>query len=214
MSKPTFNAMSFGDGGCAVTQSMTQSSEDAGRLFAFQRSKEAAERILLTRADALAKAVELTDVEASQVGRQMIRFRVGDSFYGLDLSQMREIRKADVISVIPCTPKFILGLIQFHGDITPVIDLMTFFGFRRVNALPQPTMIIVLEVNKVMIGVAVDELEEVHPLPKHQIRSTPAILGAIEQDAVSGVMPDGTILLDAAALTAHPRLCVGKRKSA
>jgi purine-binding chemotaxis protein CheW len=186
--------------------------EHLGRLHAFQRSQADVERVLNARADTLARSGALADVEASQVGRQMIRFRVGDSFYGIDLSHMREICKADVISVIPCTPKFVLGLIHVHGEITPVIDLMTFFGFRRVNPLPQPTMIIVLELQKVMLGVAVDELEEVYALPKQQLRNTPAILDAIEQDAVSGVMPDGTILLDAAALTAHPRLCVGKRK--
>jgi purine-binding chemotaxis protein CheW len=191
---------------------MPYPSADIGHIHAFHRSQADVDRVLLDRANALAKSAALSDVEASLISRQMIRFRVGDSFYGIDLNLMREICKADTISVIPCTPKFILGLIQVHGEITPTVDLMTFFGFRRVNPLPQPFMVIVLEVQKVMLGIAVDELEEVYPIPKNQIRNTPAILGAIEQDTVSGVMPDGTILLDAAALTAHPRLCVGKRK--
>ena len=63
-----------------------------------------------------------------------------------------------------------------------------------------------------MLGVAVDELEEVHPLDEKDLRPTPAILGVVEQEAASGVTRDGTVFLDAEALTGHAKLCVGKRE--
>lgn len=180
-------------------------------LFFRDRRESNNTQVLRERALTLARPAEFANIEAHQVGRQLIQFRAGESYYGIELSSLREILKASYIASIPCTPRFILGLIQVHGEITVAIDLVDFFGFRRTGQLPSPTTILVVEVNGSRLGIAVDELEDVRPLDNAQIKPTPAILSAVEQETTLGVVADGTVILDAEALTSHSRLRVSKR---
>jgi len=192
---------------------LSRSMHDApDALVAFRQDATKRAQLLKERAAQLARPAELAEIEALEANRQMIRFRAGESYYGLDLSQLCEIRKVESIATVPCTPRYLLGLIQVHGDVTPVIDLVEFFNFRRTEALPQPTTVLVIEATRDRIGLAVDELEEVHHLNERQLKSVPLILGVTEQESASGVMGDGTVVLDAEALSRHPRLSVGTKR--
>jgi len=142
-------------------------------------------------------------------GQHIVCFRAGDSSYGVELRQLREIRPVERIATVPNTPRFLQGLMQVHGEITPVIDLVEFFGFRRAEALPSPTVVLVVARESDLLGIACDDLRDVRPLTADDVVSVPAAVNATEREIARGVTKDRTLILDGDALLTHPRLSVG-----
>lgn len=175
-------------------------------LRAFAQDESESDKVLRERATTLAQPANFTDLDSHSTGKQQVRFRCGTSHYSLELSAMREIRKVDRTAQVPCTPRYILGLIQVHGAITPVIDLVEFFGLRRPENLVFPLMIIVLEVKDYHLGLAVDDIEEVHSLSTSDIKPFPVAVGTVEREIARGVTADRTVVLNPDALIHHPRL--------
>lgn len=180
----------------------------SGELLAFRRDPAAVARILRERGEALAQPATFAG-DISDTSDQIICFRCGESSYGAELHQLREIRTVDSIAVVPCTPRFMLGLIQVHGDITPVVDLVEFFGFRRTEPLPRPMTVLVLDVERHSVGLAADELFDVRPLRKGKLLPVPATLNKTEREVTRGLTSDRTMVLAGDALVLHQRLRVG-----
>lgn len=185
-------------------------------LSAFSLDEDRKREILDQRAAMLARPAELSALLAHELG-QIVCFRCGESFYGLELHHLSDIRIVERIAVIPNTPRFVLGLVQVHGDITAVIDLVTFFGFRRPEALPRPTTVLVSEVSGRSIAIACDELLDVQSLKEVDVVPVPAAVNRTEREVCRGIAPvpdlavEGkALIIDAQALVGHPRVRVGQ----
>lgn len=82
---------------------------------------------------------------------QVLVFRIGDELYGLEVTWIQEVAEAPKLHYIPRAPEFLLGAINFHGNIVPVLDLSSFLGFeRRQNDL----RVIVLTAKKCSLALA------------------------------------------------------------
>ena len=162
---------------------------------------EEIQTILEERASTLSIASDGLDEHEVE---DVVIFRASESRYGAQLSVLREIRVVESIARIPCSPDFVLGLIQVHGEVTAVIDLVGFFGARRTEPLPTPTTVLVLEAGGQTIGLACDELFDVEPLPQ-SLAAPPAALNRNELDVTLGLAGE-TLILDAASIITHPRL--------
>lgn len=56
-------------------------------------------------------------------------FELGRWRYGLSLASVREIVSAVTIVPLPGAPRVVLGVINLRGDVVPVLDVRTRFGF-------------------------------------------------------------------------------------
>ena len=111
---------------------------------------------------------------------QLAIFVIGNEEFGVDISQVIEIIKLTSITPIPKASSFIEGIMDLRGRILPVIDLA-----KRLTLKSRPhsekTRIVVVEIEKNIIGMIVDEVTEVLRLPKEDIEDIPHILGGIIQ---------------------------------
>lgn len=180
----------------------------SGELHAFRHDTLSRQEILRQRAEVLAQSASLNEL-SSHDGQHIVCYRAGETVYGVELRQLREIRPIEHFATVPNTPRFLLGLIQVHGDITPVIDLVEFFGFRRAEALPKPTVVLVIESQGQSLGLACDDLLDVRPLSIGDIVAVPAAVNVTEREVARGVTRDRTLILDGDILLHHPRLSVG-----
>lgn len=181
----------------------------SGELHAFRHDAMSRQEILRQRAEALAHAESLNELAAHD-GQHIVCFRAGETLYGVELRQLREIRPIEHFATVPNTPRFLLGLIQVHGDITPVIDLVEFFGSRRAEALPSPTVVLVIEADGQSLGLACDDLLDVRPLSIGDVVAVPAAVNLTEREVARGLTRDRTLILDGEILLHHPRLAVGQ----
>ncbi|MBI3885887.1 MAG: purine-binding chemotaxis protein CheW [Opitutae bacterium] len=96
--------------------------------------------------------------------------------YGIAVLKVREIIRMQKITPVPQMPGFVKGVINLRGHVIPVIDLRLKFGLKA--ELTERTCIIVVQVAMpsgavVQMGLVVDSVEEVVPIPGGDIEPTP-----------------------------------------
>ncbi|MBU2560495.1 chemotaxis protein CheW [archaeon] len=136
--------------------------------------------------------LEADEIVGAEV--QLVVFRLASEEYCVDIQQVREIIKVQDITKVPKAPKFIEGVINLRGQITPILDL------RRRLDLPETewgedTRIIVTELEKNIVGMIVDAVMEVNRLPEKDIDPTPTISTEVGSEFIKGVGKLGDRLL-------------------
>src|SRR5439155_26042073 len=80
------------------------------------------------KARARVLAQEPAETAALEERLEVIEFRLADEQYGLESAYVREVYPMKELTPLPCTPPFVLGLINLRGQILSVIDIKKFFG--------------------------------------------------------------------------------------
>jgi len=117
---------------------------------------------------------------------QVVVFQLLDQVYGVDIALVHEIIRMEVITKIPRTPDFIEGVINLRGRIVPVIDLRRRFGLEKAEKTAT-SRIIVVEIDRNMIGMVVDAVLEVLRIPRDKIEPPPPMVHGIEAVYLRGV---------------------------
>jgi purine-binding chemotaxis protein CheW len=94
--------------------------------------------------------------------RQLLLFRLADHIGGIGLEIVREILPPPPATRLPGAPRYVRGLINVRGTVITVIDLVARLYDRP--ARPDGPVMLIEHQNRV-IGVAVDEVIEVQPIP-------------------------------------------------
>ena len=118
---------------------------------------------------------------------QLIVFNLGDEEFSADISQVREIIMAGVITPIPDSPEFIKGVTNIRGEIGVVIDLKARF-FLSAKEEVESKHILITEQEKNLFGLMVDEVTEVLRIPEREIKGTPELVTRIDRAYVSGMI--------------------------
>jgi len=92
---------------------------------------------------------------------QMLVFGLGDELYGLDVIDIQEIVERPVIHYIPRAPEQLLGAVNFHGSIIPVLDLAVFLGFPPGELSPR---VVVLPFQLCSLALAVHSTQRIVPI--------------------------------------------------
>lgn len=91
----------------------------------------------------------------------MLVFGLGAELYGLEVTQIQEIVERPAIHYIPRAPARLLGAVNFHGNIIPVLDLATFLGFPPGEFSPR---IVVLPSQLCSLALAVHSTHRIVPM--------------------------------------------------
>lgn len=94
--------------------------------------------------------------------RQLLLFKLADRIGGIELEIVREILPPSPATRLPGAPSYVRGLINVRGTVITVVDLVARL-FDRPGRPDGPVMLI--EHQGKVVGVAVDEVIEVRPLP-------------------------------------------------
>jgi purine-binding chemotaxis protein CheW len=127
---------------------------------------------------------------------QSILFKMGNEYYGLPISLVKEIIKPLPITKFPKSPPFVEGVIDLRGRILPIINLRKLFGLEPLP-LTDDSRFVDLQMDSLSIGVVVDAVSEVIRLSRKQIEPAPPIVAGVEGKYLSGIarMDDKLILL-------------------
>jgi purine-binding chemotaxis protein CheW len=110
----------------------------------------------------LASSASLPDTAPDVAPRQLLLFRLADRIGGIELEIVREILPPPPATRLPGAPSYVRGLINVRGTVITVIDLVArLYGH---PAQPEGPIMLIQHQNR-LIGVAVDEVIEVQPLP-------------------------------------------------
>lgn len=164
---------------------------------------QARDRVLRARAQALAGV--RGDAPMDRV--DLLVFELAQERYALALDHVREVCPLAALVPVPCTPRFVLGIINLRGEICPVIDLRRLFNLPE-RGLSNATRAVVLRHGEREFGLLADVVVGVLALARNSIHAAPPTLTGIQAEFLQGVAEDGLIVLDAPRILAHPSMVV------
>ncbi len=133
-----------------------------------------------------------------------LTFRVGTETFAMPISQIREVLQFEQVTTVPMTPTFVRGVLNLRGSVVPVIDLSVRFERSAIEA-GRRTCVVIIEVphenEMVVVGVLVDQVNEVVGIDQTTIEKAPTFGSSIRADFVRGVANLGgrfVVVLDVA----------------
>jgi len=150
------------------------------------------------------------DVSAAHTGHEFLTLTLGSEEYGIDILKVQEIRGYEKVTHIVNAPHFIKGVINLRGTIVPIIDLRLKFNLASAEYTPF-TVVIILSLDKRVLGVVVDTVSDVIQLSPEEIREAPPLSVDFDADYIRGLttLDDRmVILLDIEGLMNSPDMAL------
>lgn len=166
----------------------------------------AAAQILRARARALARP---PDVVPSAATLEVLEFRLAQERYALEIRHVREVYPLHDLTPLPCTPPFVLGIVNVRGRILPVFDLKAFFDL-PVQELTSLHRIIVIQGHAMELGLLADVAVGVRAISLDTVQPSLPTLTGIRREYVKGVTAERIVLLDLDRILADPNILVNE----
>ncbi|MFJ7469036.1 chemotaxis protein CheW [Peribacillus frigoritolerans] len=119
-------------------------------------------------------------------GMKVIVFQIKDKEYAIPVDKVSGIEKLLHITRVPKALKFVKGVINLRGVITPIIDLRVRFDFEEVE-YDESTRIIIVLLDDMEVGLIVDSANDVLDIPVESIEPQPEVVGHLASEYISGV---------------------------
>ena len=181
-----------------------ETSQDAfGR--GLQLTDEEKGKILKARAKALAIEPEMKAKAEEFI--QVVEFHLACEKYAVASEYVREIYPLKEFTPIPCTPPFVLGIINVRGQILSVIDIRKFFDLPE-KGLTDLNKVIILHSESMEFGILADAIICVRNIVAGELQTSLPTLTGIREEYLKGVTKERTVILDAEKLLSDKSIVV------
>jgi purine-binding chemotaxis protein CheW len=164
-----------------------------------------AAQILRTRARALARPP--VQMPAADTLLELLVFRLAQESYAIETRYVREVYPLKDLTPLPCTPPFVLGIVNVRGRILPVLDLKKLFDLPE-QGVTDLHRIIVIEGNEIVLGLLADATVGVRPIAADSLQPSLPTLTGIRSEYLKGVTAERLVVLDVARILADPKIIV------
>ena len=120
---------------------------------------------------------------------------------------MQEVCPFKELTPLPCTPPFVLGIVNVRGRILPVLDLKKFFDLPE-QGLTDLHRLILVRGNDLELGLLADVIVGVRSIPVDSLQPSLPTLTGIRSDYLKGVTAERLVVLDLARILADPKIIV------
>ena len=155
--------------------------EEHDNDYFFPEATLAERKILRERATHLMQVAEYEDVSGYT---PVAVVRLNQEYFGIDIAVIREFAEIRDIVPIPCCPEFIVGNMNLRGDVLTLIDIRTVLKMSGGVAIPPN--VIVARVEKLVVGILVDEVVDSIHLNPRNIKPIPSTLKEMSEGYLKG----------------------------
>ena len=166
---------------------------------------EEKKKILTERARALSREPEKE--EGAQEYLELVEFLLAYETYGIESSFVREVYPLKELTPLPCTPPFVLGVINVRGQILSVIDLKKFFDLPE-KGLTDLNKVIILHNDKMEFGILADAVTGIKKISIDIIQPVLPTLTGIRAEYLKGVTDERVVILDAKKILGDEKIIV------
>jgi purine-binding chemotaxis protein CheW len=170
----------------------------------FTLGREEAQKVLKTRADELAREAGREEY-AEYV--ELVEFMLGNERYGIESCYVGEVYPLKDYTPLPCTPPFVLGLINARGRIVSVIDIGKFFDMPE-KGIGELNNVLIVRDDKMEFGILADSVAGVRKIAVERIQPPLPTLGGIRGEFLRGVTDEPLVVLDATKLLGNRNIIV------
>lgn len=160
--------------------------------------------LLLARAQALARRSEEAPAGAAI---ELLEFRLGRESYAVETRHVGEVVPLTELAPVPCTPPFILGVVNVRGRITAVIDVPRFLEL-PARGLTDLHHVILVRNKERELGLLADVIVGVRQQPLDTLQPALPALGGARAGCFRGVTAGRLMVLELERLLADPALIV------
>jgi purine-binding chemotaxis protein CheW len=164
-----------------------------------------AAQILHDRAQMLASPPEQAPTADTQI--EVLEFRLAQERYAVETCHVSEVYPLKDLTPLPCTPPFVLGVVNVRGRILPVLDLKRFFNLPETGVTDLHCIVLVRE-RDLEFGLLADVIVGVRSVPVTNLQSSLPTLTGIRGDYLKGVTHECLVVLDLGRLCADPKILV------
>ncbi len=116
-----------------------------------------------------------------------VSFRMGRELYAVNVMCVREVLTLMEYAKVAGAPDFVLGIVNLRGNVVTVID-----AHRRFNIPDEPvtedTRVVIIESDKAVIGMLVDEVRDVIDVPQSMIQPPPQLQADQANQYIGGLV--------------------------
>ncbi len=144
------------------------------------------EKSLLEFVDRLRESEEKNLSEEAVSELHLVTFLLGQEEYGVSIQQVVEIIRVSSITRVPGSPPNVRGVTNLRGRIVPIFEIGPQFGGEKVN-LRDATRILLVEIEKRLVGLIVNEVRQVVKIPTSSVSPPPSDVVGKGSEYIVGV---------------------------
>lgn len=118
---------------------------------------------------------------------KLIVFQLKEKEYAIPVSKVSGIEKVQHITRVPGVTKYVKGVINLRGVVTPIIDLRLCFDLDGQD-YSDSTRVIIVVLDDMEVGLIVDAANDVIDVKVDTIEPQPEVVGVAEAEYISGVV--------------------------
>lgn len=135
---------------------------------------------------ALQTAPARASVARSRPELEYFCFKLGELRLGVPSENVREVLRAGILTPLPRTPAFVLGVTGNRGEVIPVLDLLRFLGKGEARINERTRLFIGVAGNS-LCGIVADVVIGLRKIPVADVLPPP-VGGDASSEFVSGVV--------------------------
>jgi purine-binding chemotaxis protein CheW len=104
-----------------------------------------------------------------------LTFELNNELFAIEAVNVIEILELSTFTIVPNAPEHLKGIINFRGEIVPIVDMHRRFNMDVCNNSTKMVIIVNIfsEGSKVLLGLLVDEVRDVIEIDLKDIRNVP-----------------------------------------
>lgn len=166
------------------------------------------EQVLRERALKISKSLDQQGEKGES--RTVLEFLLSSERYAIDSLRVGEVCLINKLTPLPCTPDFVMGIINLRGEILTVIDIKKFFSLPH-RGITNLNRVIVVEYDGVEVGILADEIFGERTIWTDDLQKNVTNITETNADFIEGVTSDRLIVLDMKHFLSSDRIVVDER---
>lgn len=178
-------------------------------------SDEQRREILEERAKQLARAP--VSAVAADHTLELLEFSISSERYAVEIGYIKEVTRLRELAMLPCTPSTLVGLMNFRGQILPVLDISELLEVKRAKdrfgmptAPPADRKVLVLQVSQAHAGIAVDDVIGITAIARSSLQSPSFVCSASRAAVLKGIRDDQLAVIDVESILHDSRVQVNE----
>lgn len=166
---------------------------------------EEKKKILKARAKNLAQEPKATQSATEYI--EVVEFLLAYEKYCIELNFISEIYPLKEITLLPCTPNFVLGIINVRGKILSVMDIKKFFNLPE-KGLTDLNKVMIIHTPEMELGILADAIIGVQLIPLKDIQPPLSTLTGIHAEYLRGITKERCVILDVTKILSDQKIIV------
>lgn len=163
-------------------------------------------KILHDRAVALSR-IQIEEHNEHSDKVNVVSFYLSGEIYCLEADFVKEVLPLKELTVVPCTPAFILGVINIRGEIFTVLNLKKVFNLSE-RGISEFNKVMIIQYKNISFGIVADSIIGTQHVLRSKINQAPYSTSGNRNEYISGVTTEGLIILNGADLIKSTELIV------